>query len=238
MMKRLLAIGGVATLLLSVRRGQPPTRRRPRRCRPPPRQPRPQVPPQRALLNRYCVSCHSQRAKAAGLDSARKLTLDDLDLHASPRTRSLGTRRAQAARGHDAAGRLAPARQGHLRRLDLVARERARPHRRALHAAARPASLEPHRVRQRDPRPARSRHRSRRRSCHPTIRRTASTTSPARSAFRRRSSRRTSRPPAKSAGWRSANRRRRRWWSTGRPKTRRRTTTSKGCRSARAAACS
>ena len=35
--------------------------------------------PQRALLDRYCVGCHSQRAKAAGQDSARKLTLDDLD---------------------------------------------------------------------------------------------------------------------------------------------------------------
>jgi uncharacterized protein DUF1592/uncharacterized protein DUF1588/uncharacterized protein DUF1587/uncharacterized protein DUF1585/uncharacterized protein DUF1595 len=35
--------------------------------------------PQRALLDLYCVSCHSQRAKAAGRESARKLTLDDLD---------------------------------------------------------------------------------------------------------------------------------------------------------------
>ena len=34
---------------------------------------------QRALLDRYCVSCHSQRARASGQDSARKLTLDDLD---------------------------------------------------------------------------------------------------------------------------------------------------------------
>ena len=35
--------------------------------------------PQRVLLDRYCVGCHSQRARAAGQDSARKLTLDDLD---------------------------------------------------------------------------------------------------------------------------------------------------------------
>src|SRR5262249_20724898 len=35
--------------------------------------------PQRALLDRYCVGCHNQRARAAGQDSARKLTLDDLD---------------------------------------------------------------------------------------------------------------------------------------------------------------
>ena len=38
------------------------------------------TPPQRALLDRYCVGCHSQRAKAAGQEPARKLTLDDLDL--------------------------------------------------------------------------------------------------------------------------------------------------------------
>jgi len=42
--------------------------------------PQPQVPPQRALLNRYCVGCHNQRAKAAGQEPARKLTLDDADV--------------------------------------------------------------------------------------------------------------------------------------------------------------
>src|SRR5216683_636077 len=36
--------------------------------------------PQRVLLDRYCVGCHSQRAKAAGQEPARKLTLDDLDV--------------------------------------------------------------------------------------------------------------------------------------------------------------
>src|SRR5258706_655255 len=35
---------------------------------------------QRALLDRYCVSCHSQKAKAAGQEPARKLTVDDLDV--------------------------------------------------------------------------------------------------------------------------------------------------------------
>ena len=44
----------------------------------PPASPAPSS-PQRALLDRYCVGCHSQRAKAAGQDSARKLTLDDLE---------------------------------------------------------------------------------------------------------------------------------------------------------------
>jgi mono/diheme cytochrome c family protein len=38
------------------------------------------VAPQRAILNQYCVSCHGQRAKAAGLEAAQKLTLDDLDV--------------------------------------------------------------------------------------------------------------------------------------------------------------
>src|SRR5207249_3850159 len=35
---------------------------------------------QRALLDQYCVSCHSEKAKAAGMESAVKLTLDNLDL--------------------------------------------------------------------------------------------------------------------------------------------------------------
>jgi mono/diheme cytochrome c family protein len=38
------------------------------------------IPPQRALLNQYCVGCHNQRAKTAGQEAARKLTLDDLDV--------------------------------------------------------------------------------------------------------------------------------------------------------------
>src|SRR5439155_15379817 len=32
-----------------------------------------------AVINQYCLTCHSQKAKAAGMDSARKLTLDSLD---------------------------------------------------------------------------------------------------------------------------------------------------------------
>jgi mono/diheme cytochrome c family protein len=35
---------------------------------------------QRALVDRYCVGCHNQRAKAAGQEPARKITLDDLDI--------------------------------------------------------------------------------------------------------------------------------------------------------------
>jgi mono/diheme cytochrome c family protein len=34
---------------------------------------------QRAFLNQYCIACHSEKAKAAGLDSARRLTMDALD---------------------------------------------------------------------------------------------------------------------------------------------------------------
>ena len=54
------------------------------------------------------------------------------------------------------------------------------------------APPEPHRVRQRDPRPARSRRRRRRACCRPTTRATASTTSPACCASRRRCSSSTS----------------------------------------------
>src|ERR1700685_4494298 len=41
-------------------------------------------PPQRAFLDRYCVTCHSQRAKTAGLNSARLLTVDNLDPAKAP----------------------------------------------------------------------------------------------------------------------------------------------------------
>ena len=34
---------------------------------------------QKAFINQYCVACHSERAKAAGMDSARKLAVDGLD---------------------------------------------------------------------------------------------------------------------------------------------------------------
>ena len=34
---------------------------------------------QRAFLNQYCAGCHSEKMKAAGLDSARRMTIDALD---------------------------------------------------------------------------------------------------------------------------------------------------------------
>src|SRR5215471_7119440 len=33
------------------------------------------------LFARYCVSCHNEKAKAAGVDSSRKLTIDTIDFH-------------------------------------------------------------------------------------------------------------------------------------------------------------
>ncbi len=121
---------------------------------------------------------------------------------------------------------------------DRVARERARSHGGAVHAAARAASAESHRVRQRRARPARPRHRPGEVPAVATTRPPASTTSPARSASRRRWSRPTSPRRRRSAVSRSATPKSRRSSSTARARTRRRTTTSRGCRSARAAACS
>jgi mono/diheme cytochrome c family protein len=36
---------------------------------------------QKALLDKYCVACHNTKAKATGLDSSLRLTLDDVDLN-------------------------------------------------------------------------------------------------------------------------------------------------------------
>jgi len=88
MTKRLLAIGCAVTLLFlsAAVRGQtarPATVQPPRRAvpapAPPPANTQSSAAAQRALLDRYCVGCHSQRAKTAGQEAARKLTLDDLD---------------------------------------------------------------------------------------------------------------------------------------------------------------
>jgi hypothetical protein len=88
MTKRLLAIGCVVILpLLSAvvlgQQARPTTAQPPRGAATPtasqPVNAQPSAAAQRALLDRYCVGCHSQRAKAAGQESARKLTLDDLD---------------------------------------------------------------------------------------------------------------------------------------------------------------
>ena len=35
---------------------------------------------QKAIVSTYCMTCHSEKAKAAGMDSARKINFDQLDL--------------------------------------------------------------------------------------------------------------------------------------------------------------
>src|SRR5262247_43720 len=35
---------------------------------------------QKALVSQYCITCHSDRAKTAGMDSARKINFDTLDI--------------------------------------------------------------------------------------------------------------------------------------------------------------
>src|SRR5262244_3755392 len=35
---------------------------------------------QKAIVTQYCLTCHSDKAKAAGMDSARKIDFDTLDL--------------------------------------------------------------------------------------------------------------------------------------------------------------
>src|SRR5258705_166113 len=77
MINRLLAAGCVATtpflLAAAVQTAGP------RPAQSPVTSPTP-ASPQHALLNQYCVSCHSQREKTQGQEAARKLTLDDLDV--------------------------------------------------------------------------------------------------------------------------------------------------------------
>ncbi|HEY3162281.1 MAG TPA: DUF1592 domain-containing protein, partial [Vicinamibacterales bacterium] len=51
------------------------------------------------LFQQFCYACHSERAKAAGLDSAKKLTLDTLDtsnVHRDARTWELVARKLRA----------------------------------------------------------------------------------------------------------------------------------------------
>ena len=71
---------------------------------------------ERQLLDKYCLACHSTAARTAGLDSARKLTVDSLDLSNlahDAKTWELIARKLRA--GHDAAGRHAAAGPGDVR---------------------------------------------------------------------------------------------------------------------------
>jgi len=36
---------------------------------------------ERQLLDKYCLACHNEKARAAGVDSARKLAVDTLDVN-------------------------------------------------------------------------------------------------------------------------------------------------------------
>src|SRR2546428_10070693 len=79
MTKKLLGIGCVGAYLCAlVASGLAATAGLPQASSPAPTSP--VAAAQRAILNQYCVSCHSQRAKTAGVEAAQKLTLDDLDV--------------------------------------------------------------------------------------------------------------------------------------------------------------
>ena len=88
MKKNVLVIACLATISVALY-GQAPA------TQPAPAPPRPQAAPQpraaastagvpsatdeRALVDKYCVACHNTKAKATGLDSSLRLTLDDVD---------------------------------------------------------------------------------------------------------------------------------------------------------------
>ena len=87
MMKRLVAIGYVAVLILALRTPTPTVAaeagaQAAGAAQPavPAAVPPAAASPQRALVDRYCVGCHNQRGKAAGQEPARKITLDDADI--------------------------------------------------------------------------------------------------------------------------------------------------------------
>ena len=170
MMNRVLAIGGVATLMFAFAVVTPTAGARP--LQPPPPPGAAQVQPQRALLDRYCIGCHSQPAKAAGQEPARKLTLDDLDVARVSAHGDVWERVVRKMR----AGMMPPAGSrrpdkatydGFIAWLETELDRGAAP----VRAAARSAPREPHGIRQRDPRHPGSGDRHRRASRHPTIRR-------------------------------------------------------------------
>ena len=115
------------------------------------------APTQRAALDRYCVGCHNDKTKTAGL------ALDGSALErVGEQRRRVGEGRAEAARAHDAAARAPAAGRGHLRRPRVVSGNDARP------VGSRPSQSWPrrhlppaqsNRIPERDPRPARARRR-------------------------------------------------------------------------------
>ena len=70
--RKMLALEGIGVLcLVTVISGQPQKSAAPVAD---------SVSSERALLDQYCVVCHNEKAKAAGAEPARKLTLDSLDV--------------------------------------------------------------------------------------------------------------------------------------------------------------
>ena len=109
--------------------------------------------PQRALLDKYCVTCHNERARYCGL------VLDKMDPARIPEgAGNLGKSGAEAPRRHDATAGHAAARRGDARGLRIVAGDLARSRRdgQPEPGPSVASSPQPHRIRERDPRPARS----------------------------------------------------------------------------------
>ena len=184
-----------------------------------------------ATLREYCVTCHNQRLKTGGL------ALDALDLADVAPMRRHGKGPAEAAAGRDApAGRAAG--PGDLRQPDRVAGKSWTPPRGAPEPGpSRPAPVEPRGIRERDPRPARL-DVDVARCCRRTTRPTGSTTWRTRRAVSPALLQAYLAARGRSARWRSAIRAS----ASAATPTRsaricRRTSSSKGCRSARSAAC-
>jgi mono/diheme cytochrome c family protein len=76
-MKKILIAFGIVAILSAVLAVQAQTARPPAQSAASAADP---VAAQRAVLNQYCLTCHSEKAKSAGMDSARKLAIDSLDL--------------------------------------------------------------------------------------------------------------------------------------------------------------
>src|SRR5580700_1089311 len=94
-------------------------------------------PAYRAVLDKYCVTCHNQRLKTGGL------TLDNMDLEGPGPGRSLGKSCPQVAIGHHAPGRVAAARRGYLLDYGRLARSANRSRFSALRGPPHPAPSQP-----------------------------------------------------------------------------------------------
>ena len=128
--------------------------------------------PQRAIINQYCVGCHNDRVRTAGL------ALDTIDLAARGRARGgVGKGRAEASRPHDAPARAPAAGRSHVRLARVISGDVARPVGRR-HSQSWPDRHVPpaqsNRIPECDPRPARARRRrvvaAPERRCEPWLR--------------------------------------------------------------------